>query len=1689
MAADDTLIARALAAVRDLQARLDAAERARREPIAVIGMACRLPGAEGPEAFWELLANGRSAITEIPPARWPVEGFYDPDPRAPGCSVTKWGGFLPGMDRFDARFFGISPREAAAMDPQQRLLLEVAWQALEDAGIAPDSLAGSRTGVFAGVATEDFSQVQLRSGDLADIDAYAFTGTAYSIAGGRISYVLGLQGPNISVDTACSSSLVTAHLACRSLRMGECDLALAGGANALLTPELFVYFSKLRAMAPDGRCKVFDAAANGYVRGEGAGMVVLKRLSDALRDHDRILGVIRGSAVLHDGQSSGLTAPNGAAQQAVIRAALADAGLAPAEVDYVQAHGTGTPLGDPVEANALGAAYRPGRTAPLRIGSVKANLGHLEATAGVAGLIAAILALRAERIPPQINFERLNPAIDLAAVPAEIPREGAPWPRRAGAPRRAAVSSFGFSGTNAHLVVEEAPEVPADTPAPGALLLRLSARGEGPLREAAGAMAARLAAGAEAAALCASANLGRAELPARLAIAAPDAAGLAEGLRAAAGGLAAPNLWTGTARPRPARPVFLCSGQGAQYPGMGLALLETEPAFRAAFDRCAAILDPLLPLPLRDIWREAPADTGLAQPGLFALGFALAELWRARGIEPAAVIGHSLGEILAACLAGVLAPEDAMRLVAARARAMAAEPAEGAMASVAAPEAVLRPLLPEGAWITGVNGPGECTLGGTAAAMAALPAILAPHGLSPRPLPTSHAFHTPLVAGAAAALAEAAGGLAHAPPNIPFLSTVTGRAEAPAADYWARQLLAPVRFGAALGAAREDGHALFLEIGPGAGLSAAARGQLPDPDRAIPSLRRGQAPALTIAAATARLYAAGAAPDWAAVSPRSPARIHLPHTPFERERFWPRRAGGLLPRRQPGSPLIPQRLHLARLSGAEPLLAQHRIGGRPVLAASAMLALLASVAVAEGMDACRIAEVGFLRPLALPEEGHAELHIVLAPQDEGFAATLATILDGAAKPHAEAGLRPGAAPPPPPAPPVARADLAGFIGALGAAGYGLGPLWQPMAALSLAGDVAAAELMETAETGLALHPPLLDAAFQLLVAPLLARDPAALAGGPLVPAALGALHVAPGGRPVRALACLAQHGPGEARGDCWLLDAEGRVVAAAEGLLLRRLVTPAAALPLHVPSWRPAPATAPAPRSWAILPGPDGLAEAVAERLRARGLPAEAGPDALERLPPDAPRGLLDLGALGGEAPEAALARLPAAVAMLGGAGALRLVAAGMGGAALAGLVRVAGREMPDLAPALLLDPAGPEAPEPIGPEALEPIGPDAIADWLAVEPSGPVMRGGPDGLEVAGLSPLTLAAAPAWTPPMGWVLVTGGTGALGQVVAAWLASRGAAHVALASRHAPPEGAFRHLAGDVAAPGVAAGWIEELAASPEGLGAVLHLAGEAPDMPAARLDAVAIRRALAAKLHGAMALDAALAAHARVPLVLFSSLAGLVGTPGQGAYAAANAALDALAVARRARGLPALSLAWGPWRGLGLAAAHGERLGAAGLAPLAPEAALAELGRLLGAPGLPPVVAVGGFEAAPRAAVAMSAAAPRLDLDALAPDARALALAAHLAMLTRGVLGFGPEEAIPSDRPLLELGLDSLMAVELRGAIAASLARPLPATLVFDHPTLAALLAHLLPEAEEAPDAEEAELAARLAAKLEALGG
>jgi acyl transferase domain-containing protein len=641
-------VKRALIEIRDLRARLARAEAAHSAPIAIVGMGLRFPGgATDAGAFAELLWNGTDAIGPIPADRWPVDALYAEDPDAPGKMITRRGGFLDGVDQFDADFFGISPREAASMDPQQRLLLEIAWEALESAGYSPAALAGTKAGVYLGICNSDYGRSLLSDTDL--IDAYASSGNAFSVAAGRLSYFLGLQGPSMAVDTACSSSLVAVHLACQGLRLGECDLALAGGSNLILTPEMNISFSKARMMAPDGRCKTFDAAADGYVRGEGCAVIVLRRLADAVADGDRVLAVVRGSAVNQDGRSAGLTAPNGPAQEAVIRAALSAAALPATSVGYVEAHGTGTALGDPIEVGALAAVFGPGRDVrqPLAVGSVKTNIGHLEAAAGIAGVIKVILSLQRKQIPPHLHFRTGNPRIDWASLPITVPIAPTPWPMIDGR-RVAGVSSFGFSGCNAHVILEDAP--PADAPAIDRQrplnLLVLSASGRSALTEMARRYSSVLCDGEAVADVCYTASAGRSHFAERLAVVGAGAGELREALAAYVDGTESAAVVTGrhdgTATPQVA---FLFTGQGAQYVGMGRALYETSPTFRDAIDECAEGLAPYLETGLLNtLWGESPAApldrTACAQPALFAIEYALSVLWRSWGVEPAAVLGR-----------------------------------------------------------------------------------------------------------------------------------------------------------------------------------------------------------------------------------------------------------------------------------------------------------------------------------------------------------------------------------------------------------------------------------------------------------------------------------------------------------------------------------------------------------------------------------------------------------------------------------------------------------------------------------------------------------------------------------------------------------------------------------------------------------------------------------------------------------------------------------------------------------------------------------------------------------------------------------------------------------------------------------------------------------------------------------------
>ncbi|MEU6368208.1 aminotransferase class III-fold pyridoxal phosphate-dependent enzyme [Streptomyces sp. NPDC046931] len=900
---DALRLRKALTAIRGLQARVRELEQERSQPIAVVGMGCRLPSAPDPDAYWELLRTGREAIGDIPADRWDVDALYDPDPGAEDRMYCRRGGFLDDVAGFDAAFFGISPREAKRLDPQQRLLLEVAWEALEDSGRDPRRLGGSRTGVFVGISEAEYLH-QMQRAAAHSVEMHDVTGTALSVASGRLSYHLGLRGPSLALDTACSSALVSVHLAVRSLRAGECDMALAGGASLMLSPDAFIAFCKGSALAADGRCKTFDSRADGYARGEGAGIVVLKRLADALADHDPVHAVIRGTAVNQDGRTNGLTAPNGLAQQEVIRAALADAGIAPHEVGYVEAHGTGTQLGDPIEVEALGAVFGDrGSSGPLLIGAAKTNIGHLEAAAGAAGLIKAVQVLRHGRVPANLNFREPNPHIPWADLPVEVPTELRDWPEGA---RAAGVSSFGFSGTNAHVVLEAAP-APAAPPLPQGpdrprQVLPLSARSPEALRELAGRYAALLGdpSAPPLADVAHTAATARSSHPHRLAVPAADATEAAGLLAAYAEGRRA-RVSSGHATRRPAV-AFLFTGQGSQYAGMGRLLFDTHPGFRRTLETCDEILrgHGLLDVPLLDVLYPKPDGPGQglidrtshAQPALFALEYALAELWRSWGVEPQVVLGHSTGEYAAACVAGFFSLEDGLELVARRARLIEDTTSGGATAAVLAPAGEVVPVLEPFAGqvgVAGLNGPRETLIAGAADAVAEALAELKARGLDGRPLRIPHAPHSPMIEPALAAYEEAAARVAYTEPRVKMISNVTGGpVDTVDAAYWRRHMREPVRFFDGMAAlAREDCGAI-LEIGPQPVLQLLGRQSWTGPAVRWPSsLWEGRDDWKQMLHSVAELYTAGVDIDWAAFDgPYPRRRVPAPTYPFQRTPHW-----------------------------------------------------------------------------------------------------------------------------------------------------------------------------------------------------------------------------------------------------------------------------------------------------------------------------------------------------------------------------------------------------------------------------------------------------------------------------------------------------------------------------------------------------------------------------------------------------------------------------------------------------------------------------------------------------------------------------------------------------------------------------------------------------------------------------------
>ncbi len=1151
-----TPLQRAVLALKEVRAQFDAYKDEQHEPVAIVGMGCRFPGgANSPEAYWQLLRNGVDAITTVPAGRWDAEKFYDPNPDAPGKISTRHGGFLEAIEQFDSQFFGVSPREAASMDPQQRLFLEVAWEALEHAGCAPDRLLGSKTGVFAGVTMTDYLHLAKQQ-PVEKIDAYFLTGNCLNVVPGRVSFFLGLHGPSLAIDTACSSSLAAIHLACQSLRANECEMALAGGVNLMLLPEMLISGSRAHMFAADGRCKTFDARADGFVRGEGCGVVVLKRLSAAQKNGDRILAVIRGSAINQDGPSSGLTVPNSEAQKALLRAALHNARIAPRQLQYVEAHGTGTSLGDPIEVRSLGEVLSAGRPSehPLIIGSAKTNLGHLESAAGVAGLIKTALALHHGEIPPHLHFQKLNPDISLEEINARIPTQLLPWPTW-GETRLAGVSAFGMSGTNVHVILAEAPlgsgqlSVISDQRSVGhtrdnaprttdngqstkdrtAHLLTLSAKDDNALKQMAESYAQHFAAHSELPLpdACYTANVGRAQFRHRVAVVAPSLAQAQTRLKDFAAGIEAPGLIHGEAASGSRKNLaFLYAGQGYQYVGMGQGLYQTQPTFRKALQLCDELFRPYLKTSLLAVLypesRNTPLKRGIGennaqransdhrsaqhppnppqggnyteqratsneqqttnneqqttdneqrttdneqrttdneqgttdneqgtinlldqtfytQPAMFSLQYALTQLWLSWGFAPTVVMGHSLGEFMAAQLAGVYSLEDAVKLIAERGRLTEDVPAVGMMASVQAREEVVTKALAaygDNICIAAINGPDSVVITGLKEEVNDLLARFERDGLNVRRLAISNAFHSRFIDPALDNFSRVAAEVTYHQPKLPLVSTLTGQllrfelqASAianPTHDpqstihdpriYWRRHLREPVQFYASMRTLHEMGIENFLEIGPNPTQLAMGRRCLPEGyGNWFPSLRQGREDWQQMLESVGGVFVAGFEMDWQRFEQDyRRRRVSLPTYPFQRKRYWIEDSGSRIVDRGSRmedrqkrstnndpqstinhpllerclqSPLIKETIFETQLSTALfPYLEDHKVHGMIVLPLTGHLEIvLAGAKLAFGANVSGLDEIVMHEPLLVPEQEARALQLVFKPEENGAA--------------------------------------------------------------------------------------------------------------------------------------------------------------------------------------------------------------------------------------------------------------------------------------------------------------------------------------------------------------------------------------------------------------------------------------------------------------------------------------------------------------------------------------------------------------------------------------------------------------------------------------------------------------------------------------------------------------------------------
>nr|AXL05705.1 beta-ketoacyl synthase [uncultured bacterium] len=1681
---------------------------ASREPIAVVGMACRLPGGvAGPEDLWRLVAGGGDAVSGFPTDRgWDLANLFDPDPDHPDTSYVSQGGFLHDAGLFDPGFFGISPREALAMDPQQRLLLETSWEAMESAGIDPVSLKGADVGVFTGAAGSGYG------GGLAgpEMQSFAGTGLASSVASGRVSYVFGFEGPAVTIDTACSSSLVAMHLAAQALRQGDCSMALAGGAMVMSGPDSFVVFSRQRGLAEDGRTKAFASAADGMTMSEGVAVVALERLSVARERGHRVLAVLRGSAVNQDGASNGLTAPNGPSQQRVIRAALANAGLRPSDVDAVEAHGTGTTLGDPIEAQALLATYGQDREQPLWLGSLKSNIGHAQAAAGVASVIKMVKSLEHGVLPPTLHVDEPSDQVDWSDGAVELLTEARDWPRT-DRPRRVGISSFGVSGTNAHVILEEPPEEPAPASAAvpsGPLPLVVSARSAGSLAGQAGRLAAFLdQTDVSRAAVAGALVTRRAVFGERAVVVAGSDEEALAGLGALARGEDATGVVTGSGG-TPGKLVWVFPGQGTQWVGMGRELLDSSPVFAERIAECAAALAPWVDWSLEDVLRgDGDLDrVDVVQPASFAVMLGLAAVWTSVGVRPDAVLGHSQGEIAAACVAGALSLADAVRVVALRSQAIAARlSGRGGMASVALSEidaaARLAPWA-DRVEVAAVNGPSSVVIAGDAQALDEVVEALSSQGVRVRRVAVDYASHTRHVEDIQDTLAETLAGITAQAPTIPFYSTVTGDwlQDAVDGDYWYRNLRNQVRFGPAVAELLDRGHRVFLEV--------SAHPVLVQPISEISdglvvgTLRRDDGGLRRLLTSMAELFVCGVPVDWTTVLPAVPGPVDLPTYAFDHQHFWLHTAeqtdAASLGQAATDHPLLGAVVWLpgsdglvctARLSlRTHPWLADHAIGGMVLFPGTGLVELALRAGDEAGCPV--LEELVTEAPLVIPEHDGVRLRVTVSGPDDTGSRTVDVYSqreDGvdewtrhatgvlSTTPTGNGTTADLTAWPPPGA---RQVEIGTFYTDLVERGYGYGPLFQGVRTVWQRGAEVFAEIAlpdeHREEAGrFGLHPALLDAALQ--TGTIVAAATGQQSEQQVMPFSWNGLTL----HAVGASALRVRVAPSGADGmTVEAADQSGGPVLTMDSLVLRAVSTEQLAAAdtsttnaLYTVDWAELPpadhVTAPDTSSVTVL---DAIGD---------------GPDSVLTL---TCRVLDVVQTWFTESAEATEARL--VVVTRGAVPAGDGVVTDPAGSAVWGLVRAAQSENPNRIVLLDLD-------------ADTEVG-DVLGTVLASGEAQVAVRG--TTYSVPRLAPVTEIDGPAVFDPQGTVLVSG-AGTLGGLAARQLVTRhGVRRLVLASRRGRAADGVDDLVTELTAQGADVSvvacdvsdrdQVANLVASVPDLTAVVHTAGVFNAGVIGSLTHDALAAAFAPKVDAVRHLDELTRDRDLDAFVVYSSASSVFLGAGSGGYAAANAYLDGLMSHRRAAGLPGQSIAWGPWQ---LATGMGDtiddltlsrmsrREGRGGVGALGTEEGMDLFDAAVGA-GHALLVPVTLDLREVRADAASGGAVPPL-LRGLVRVARQSARAAAgddggLARRLAGrpaaeqeallldlvrtqvsvVLGHVGPGGVRADAAFNDAGFDSLTSVELRNRLRASTGLKLPATLVFDHPNPQALARYLREE-------------------------